>query len=85
MLANERDDVFPQLLMVARERKLVVGRAESQLFPRVQNVFIRQIILKIESTASASKAKLLIQSAINQLHSIHAYKNVPVIIDVDPM
>ena len=55
------------------------------IVPRVQNVFIRQIILKIESTASASKAKLLIQSAINQLHSIHAYKNVPVIIDVDPM
>lgn len=55
------------------------------IVPRVQNIFIRQIILKIESTASASKAKLLIQSAINQLHSIHAYKNVPVIIDVDPM
>ena len=75
--------------MLARLLQQIFGKRSSDaippIIPRVQNVFIRQIILKIESTASASKAKQLIQSAITQLHNIPEFKNVPITIDVDPM
>lgn len=82
-MANRASNSFAKILQQIFGKRC--SDAIPPIIPRVQNVFIRQIILKIESTASAPKAKLLIQSAIQQLHGISEFKNVPITIDIDPM
>jgi primosomal protein N' (replication factor Y) len=51
---------------------------------RIQNLHIRQIVMKIEKTASISKSKEMIQATIHQLLAQPEYRGVIVQIDVDP-
>lgn len=52
---------------------------------RIQNLYLRQLLLRIETNASIVKAKQLIQNIIEQLRQQTTYKNVTITIDVDPM
>ena len=58
---------------------------EFPLIERVQNMFQKDILLKIENEKIGIKAKNIIQDRINDLLSASEYKNIKVIIDVDPM
>jgi len=51
---------------------------------RIQNMHIRQIVMKVEKTASISKAKEMVQAAIHSLIAQPEYRSVIVQIDVDP-
>lgn len=55
------------------------------LVPRVQNFYIKQIMLKIELTASAAQAKELLRRAGNRLVAEEAFRSVRLSFDVDPM
>jgi primosomal protein N' (replication factor Y) len=52
---------------------------------RIQNLFIKQIILKIENEASPAKAKEILMQVTNQLLAHPAFKSLRVGLDVDPM
>lgn len=52
---------------------------------RIQNLFIKQIILKIENEASQAKAKEILQSISNQILADSKFKSVRIGLDVDPI
>lgn len=52
---------------------------------RVQNLYVRHILLKIESTASYVTAKKLLREEIRKVQSLPACKGVLITPDVDPM
>lgn len=52
---------------------------------RVQNLYIKQILLKIETGVSAEKAKQILIEQIKQLLENQNFKSVLVNIDIDPM
>ncbi|MBP5136025.1 MAG: primosomal protein N' [Paludibacteraceae bacterium] len=53
--------------------------------PRIQNKYIRRIVLKIEATSSNVQAKALLRSASEQMLAIDRFKSVIVSLDVDPV
>lgn len=62
-----------------------VSDAVIPLVSRVQNLHIRQILLRIERRASMPKAKQLLQAHIQHLRQQEIAKNVLIVLDVDPM
>lgn len=52
---------------------------------RIQNLYIKQIILKIENEASPAKAKEILQHISNQILADSKFKSVRIGLDVDPM
>jgi primosomal protein N' (replication factor Y) len=52
---------------------------------RVQNLYIKQILLKIETAASAKKAKQILAEQIAQTLENSSFKSVLINIDIDPM
>ena len=52
---------------------------------RIQNLFIKQIILKIENEASAAKAKEYLHEIMNNILADQRFKSVRISLDVDPM
>ena len=51
---------------------------------RVQNLYIRNIMLKIEPDASMAKVKELLRDTYIRLHSLPDMKTTVVYYDVDP-
>jgi len=52
---------------------------------RIQNLFIKQIILKIENEASPVKAKEILQNISDQILSDSRFKSLRIVLDVDPI
>lgn len=52
---------------------------------RIQNWYIKQILLKIETKASAGKAKQILSEITSDLLGKSAFKSIRISIDVDPM
>jgi primosomal protein N' (replication factor Y) len=71
----------------ARLRHLLGGRVfgpEEPVVARVQNFYIRRIMLKIEVNASISKIKQLLRQTYLDLHGDSAMKQAILYYDVDP-
>jgi primosomal protein N' (replication factor Y) len=71
----------------ARLRHLLGGRVfgpEEPVVARVQNFYIRRIMLKIEVNASISKIKQLLRQTHLDLHGDPAMKQAILYYDVDP-
>jgi primosomal protein N' (replication factor Y) len=71
----------------ARLRQLLGGRVfgpDEPMVARVQNLYIRRIMLKIEVNASISKIKQLLRDTYLELHSDPAMKQAQIYYDVDP-
>ena len=52
---------------------------------RVQNKYIKQILLKVEANASIKEAKGLLAKTSKEILSLECYKGIQVALDVDPM
>lgn len=52
---------------------------------RVQNLFVRQLMLKIEAGASMQKAEEMLRNEIRYVQSLPQCKGVSIVPDVDPM
>ena len=52
---------------------------------RIRNLFHKQILLKFEKSASLHKVRELITEKIARMKNVKDYKNVVVVLDVDPM
>lgn len=52
---------------------------------RIQNFYIKNILLKLENEISSEQAKNIMQQIINELLSQKEFKSVRISLDVDPM
>ncbi|MDR2824528.1 MAG: primosomal protein N' [Prevotellaceae bacterium] len=69
-------------------RKVFGGRVLGPNTPavsRIQNLYIKQILLKIEVAASAEKAKKLLAKQIAEIFENKDFKSVLISVDIDPM
>lgn len=75
------NDLAHQLRQVFKER--VLG-PEFPLIKKIQNFYLKTIILKVERDAPDKKVKERVQSIINNFYSVPSNKSIRVSIDVDP-
>ncbi|GAB1416020.1 primosomal protein N' [Paludibacter sp.] len=81
VLNNAAKDIATTLKSVFGNR--VLGPV-SPLISRIQNLHIRQIVLKIETEASIKIAKEHLKAVIKNIQTMQPYKSVRFTIDVDP-
>ncbi|MDR2854078.1 MAG: primosomal protein N' [Prevotellaceae bacterium] len=55
------------------------------LVPRIQNMYIKHILVKIESEASAEKAKAIVNELVSKQLQNENFKSVWINMDIDPM
>lgn len=68
-------------------KKIFSTRVYGPQYPpvrKVHNVFIKQIILKIEREASYEKARMLLKEVLDTLSGNEVYKSIRIWVDVDP-
>jgi primosomal protein N' (replication factor Y) len=58
---------------------------ESPVIGRIQNMYIKKILIKIERQRSFQKAKKLLDEQIIQLVTTDSFKTIQISIDVDPV
>ncbi|WP_321318890.1 primosomal protein N' [Labilibaculum sp.] len=58
---------------------------QSPVINRIQNLYIVNILLKIEKKSSPSKAKWILNQHANHLKSMDQFKSIQINFDVDPM
>lgn len=75
------NDLANQLRQVFKER--VLG-PEFPLIKKIQNFYLKTIILKVERDAPDKKVKERVQSIIDNFYSVPSNKSIRVSIDVDP-
>ena len=75
------NDLAHQLRQVFKER--VLG-PEFPLIKKIQNFYLKTIILKVERDAPDKKVKERVQSIIDNFYSVPSNKSIRVSIDVDP-
>lgn len=81
-LVNEAaDDFAKRLRSVFQER--VLG-PEFPVIPRIQNFFLKEIIVKIEHSAPQKKVKERLHELTDQFYSVPRYKSIRLVINVDP-
>ncbi|MGY8926802.1 MAG: hypothetical protein ACKVJC_05870, partial [Flavobacteriales bacterium] len=57
---------------------------EFPVVKRINNLFLKKIILKIEKDASDKKVKERIHQIVDEFYSVPINKSIRVLIDVDP-
>lgn len=81
-LVNEAADHFgKQLKAVFHER--VIG-PEFPAIARIQNYYMKEIMVKIEQTAPQQKVKERLKELTDQFYSVPRFKSIRLVIDVDP-
>jgi primosomal protein N' (replication factor Y) len=81
-LVNEAADHFGKLLKgVFHER---VTGPEFPPIARIQNFYLKEIMLKVEQTAPQQKVKERLHELTDQFYSVPRYKSIRLIVDVDP-
>ena len=82
-LVNEAADHFgKQLRAVFHER--VLG-PEFPVIPRIQNYYLKEILVKIEQEAPQKKVKERLHELTDQFFSVPRFKSIRLIINVDPV
>lgn len=81
ILNKAAHDLSEQFRNIFKER--VLG-PEFPVVKRIQNLFLKQIILKIERTANDKKVKERIQLLIDEFYGVPLNKSVRIVINVDP-
>jgi primosomal protein N' (replication factor Y) len=69
------------LIAVFKER--VLG-PESPVINKINNLFLKQITLKIEREASLTKVKECLESLVDNFYSTPSNKSIRLVIDIDP-
>ena len=72
------------LLKSSFEGRCLLG-PEAPSIGRINNLYITDVMIKILPKQSPQKVKDLIQSKIDQLHTIAAFRSVRIDVDVDPV
>jgi primosomal protein N' (replication factor Y) len=72
-----------QDLRAALEKRIL--GPEYPLVARIQNLYIKHILVKIERGSNVGSIKQIIRGKIENLQKIQAYRQVRVVADVDPV
>lgn len=72
------------LLKSSFDARCLLG-PEAPSIGRINNLYITDVMIKIRPNQSPQKVKDLIQSKIDQLHTIAAFRSVRIDVDVDPV
>ena len=75
-------------IYASRLRELFGNRVfgpEEPMISRIQSLYIRKIMLKIEINASMKKVKQILRDTYEQMHQLPRMKGMIVYYDVDPM
>ena len=59
--------------------------AVTPIIGRIQSLYVRHIMIRIERNASIAKAKQILQAQIKHLRQQEVHKNITIILDIDPM
>lgn len=82
-LVNEAAEHFgKQLRAVFHER--VLG-PEFPVIPRIQNYFLKEILVKIEQEAPQKKVKERLHELTDQFYSVPRFKSIRLIVNIDPV
>lgn len=81
LVSDAANQFSQQLRAIFQER--VLG-PEFPVIARIQNYFLKEIILKIEHEAPQKKVKERLHELIDQFYSNPSYRSIRLIIDVDP-
>ncbi len=74
---------FVKLLQPKLDEKHLLGPEEPSI-GRIRNLYIQNVLIKIQENNSPQKVKDLISKAIESLHTVQAFRSVRIEIDVDP-
>jgi len=81
-LVGEAAEKFARMLRESFHER-VIG-PEFPIIARIQNFYIKEILLKVENNAPLKQVKERIAELTDQFYSVPTYKPVRLIIDVDP-
>jgi primosomal protein N' (replication factor Y) len=68
-------------------KEVFAGRVFGPQYPpvrKVQDYFVKQIILKIEREASYERARVLLKQVLDEVTSSEIYRSIRISVDVDP-
>lgn len=82
-LVNRTAEAFAKLLEQTFKTR-VLG-PDKPLIPRINNQFIKSILLKFERDSSANRVKEIVQKAIDEIKSDVQMRKVRIIVNVDPV
>ncbi|MGM0503871.1 MAG: replication restart helicase PriA [Bacteroidota bacterium] len=86
---KKADVVDKSANQLANNLKKIFGKRvlgpESPVISRIQNMYIKKILIKIERQRSFQKAKTLLEEQIIQLVTTDSYKTIQISIDIDPV
>jgi primosomal protein N' (replication factor Y) len=82
-LLNDASAEFARLLR-KKFGKRVLGPEYPQV-SRIRNLYLKNILIKLEQGVNLAKAKQEILAAVDELHVNRIYNQVRVIVDVDPV
>jgi primosomal protein N' (replication factor Y) len=81
-LVGDAAEKFAKMLRESFHER-VIG-PEFPIIARIQNFYIKEILLKVENNAPLKQVKERIAELTDQFYSVPTYKPVRLIIDVDP-
>lgn len=81
-LVNQTAEAFAKLL--SKTFKSRVLGPDKPLIPRINNQYLKSILLKFERESSTNKVKEIVQLAIDEIKSDLQMRKVRIIVDVDP-
>tara|TARA_B100001939_G_C16912947_1_gene605495 strand:- start:838 stop:1581 length:744 start_codon:yes stop_codon:yes gene_type:complete len=86
---KEKEMLNEGAIELAKDLRKVLGEKrivgpDFPLISRVRNYYVKDIMIKMERTASAPKVKAIISDVINRFAIYSRYKSCRVVIDVDP-
>lgn len=89
-LKHRDNDTLSEIATIyaSRLRELFGNRVfgpEEPLVSRVQSLYIRKIMLKVETNASMKKVKQILRNTYEQMHQLPRMKGMIIYYDVDPM
>ncbi len=86
----EREAVYAAAFDLGRKMKIKYGTKrvlgpETPMIEKIRNQYAREILIKLEKTASPSKFKTLLREDLETWLSEKVYRKVQIIVDIDPI
>lgn len=86
---KDREKLNEACRTLSVELKKVFGNRllgpEAPMISRIQNLFLKSFLLKIERNISSKKAKSLLNDILNNFRAIDKYKSIQIVLNIDPM
>ncbi len=86
---KDRNKLNNACIILARELKKVFGKRvlgpEAPLVARIQNLYLKQFLIKYEREIHSQKVKNYLVRTLNEFKSLEKFKSVQIVLNIDPM